>query len=486
MEENLVHSNLDFLKVLEKYTLESKLLACQKYSSRIMTCSMVDMTKAYQENIMPWEIEAFATYSIVYDNDNATEELDGKTFADTITLIRNYWHSGLIKAEKSGEYPEAFMMISALQQFPVQGVFLQKLYRYHYFFTFHNEKLDMRKVFFNKMGVNYEQLEEFAFLVFVGFSKEVQDVLPAFELQDTLTKIFSDKDALRLLSINKEDYKNELFSLYNNNVIDQYYGLKIQYIYPFISGKDFTYVPSPYLVIYAVTESILNRVTFKDNKILRAIGKEVIESYVYDIIEQLETVTWISPEFEYYKGRDKLLTSDVIAAEDDKVIFYDTKAITPSLKLRNFDAAEIEKDIRIYAEDVIQIYNQIKNYSQGLFQLDKSYTKENIFGIVVVLEDAVVSRKKVYEKAYSIIQETGDLSGEEMNYICSHIKVLPLRIIECMVLQNTSLMPELLSQLDKQKRWYDYTYSNSTTNNGLIPLYAQYEQDIKTRIRERV
>ena len=143
MEENLVHSNLDFLKILEKFTLESKLLACQKYSSRIMTCSQVDMGKAYQENIMPWEIEAFAAYSIVYNNDDATEELDGKTFADTITLIRNYWHSGLTAAEESGEYPEVFMMISALQQFPVQGVFLQKLFRYHYFFTYQNDKLDI-------------------------------------------------------------------------------------------------------------------------------------------------------------------------------------------------------------------------------------------------------------------------------------------------------------------------------------------------------
>lgn len=119
MEENLVHSSLDFLKVLERFTLESKLLACQKYSSRIMTCSQVDMVKAYEENIMPWEIEAFAAYSIVYDTNDATEELDGKTFADTITLIRNYWHSGLITAEENGEYPEVFMMISALQQFPV-------------------------------------------------------------------------------------------------------------------------------------------------------------------------------------------------------------------------------------------------------------------------------------------------------------------------------------------------------------------------------
>ena len=103
-----------------------------------MFCSKVDITKAYYENIMPWEIEAFAAHSIVYDNENATVELDGETFSDTITLIRNYWHNGLTEAENSGQYPETFMMISALQQFPGQGAFLQKLYRYHYFFTFQN------------------------------------------------------------------------------------------------------------------------------------------------------------------------------------------------------------------------------------------------------------------------------------------------------------------------------------------------------------
>lgn len=480
----MVHSNLDFLKVLENFTLESKMLACQKYSSRIMSSSMVDMTKAYRENIMPWEIEAFAAYSIVYDDENATDELDGETFADTITLIRNYWHDGLTEAENSGQYPEVFMMISALQQFPVQGIFLQKLYRYHYFFTFQNENLDMRKVFLEKIGVSYERLEEFAFLTFVGFSKEIHDIIPPLQLKSILEKILSDKEVLRVLSIEKEDYKRELFALYQDNIIDQYYGLKIQYVYPLISGKDFTYVPSPYLVINAVTESMLNRVTYKDNKIRRAIGKEVIESYLYEMMSQLSTVTWITSEFEYFKGKDSILSSDVISAEDDKVIFYDTKAITPSLKLRKFDAAEIEKDIQIYAEDVVQIYNQIKNYLQGLFQLDKTYTKDDIFGIVVVLEDAVVSRKKVYDKVFTILQENGDLLEEEKNYICSHIKILPLRAIECMVLQNTSLLPELLSQLDKPEEWYAYTYSNPTVDNGVIPMYAQYEKEIKTRVKK--
>lgn len=63
----------------------------------------------------------------------------------------------------------------------------------------------MRKVFFDKMGANYKQLEEFAFLVFLGFSKEAQDAIP-IDLQNILTRVFDDKDALRLLSIEKEEY----------------------------------------------------------------------------------------------------------------------------------------------------------------------------------------------------------------------------------------------------------------------------------------
>lgn len=484
MEENLGHSSLEFLKVLEKYTLESKMLACQKFSSRIMTSSKVDMFKAYEENIMPWELEAFAAYSIVYDKDEATEDLDSETFSKVITLIKNYWHDSLTVAEENGEYPEVFMMISALQQFPVQGVYLQKLFRYHYFFTFQNSRIDMRKIFFDKMGVNYEQLEDFAFLLFLANSKEVQDTITQSQIQRMTAKALSCKSVVELLSIEKEDYKKELQLLYNDNVIDQYYGLKIQYQYPIISisGKNFCYIPSPYLVINAVTESMLNRVTFRDNGLRRAIGKEVIENYLYNIVSQLNTVTWISHELLYKKGKNRLLTSDVIAAEDDKVIFYDSKAFTPSLKLRKFDSDEIEKDIRIYAEDVIQIYNQVENYLQGLFELDKDYSKNNIFGIVVVLEDAVVSRKKVYDEAFSILQETEDLSEEDKNYISGHIKVLPLRSVECMILQNTSLLSGLLAQLGKSERWYDYIYSDSTTENGLIPMYAQYECDIKSRI----
>lgn len=46
-------------------------------------------------------------------------------------------------------------------------------------------------------------------------------------------------------------------------------------------------MPSPYLVINAVTESMLNQLTEGDEKLRGDLGKEVLESYLYDIAIEL-------------------------------------------------------------------------------------------------------------------------------------------------------------------------------------------------------
>ena len=60
-----------------------------------------------------------------------------------------------------------------------------------------------------------------------------------------------------------------------------------------------------YLIINAATESMLNRITFQDNKLRRTIGKEVIESYLYDIISQLGTVTVSYTHLDVYKRQQE-------------------------------------------------------------------------------------------------------------------------------------------------------------------------------------
>lgn len=487
IDYKFLHSDLKALEKLENYTLESKMLASQQFSSRIMNGSEVDMDLAYSVNVMPWELEIFTAYSIIFNNDEATENIDSLSFANFITYIRNYWDIVWNELEKNGTYAESFMMRAAIQQLPVQGPILQKLFRYNYFFNFKNEKIDMVKEFISKFSTDYSSFEFAGFALFLLLSNSSFGKIDTNLHQRALIKIFSDKVLMSTLCIEKEKYITEMKSIYSDDLIKLYYGLKAHYWWPFIEEKNEIYMPSPFLIINAVTESMLNRLTLGNKELRDKIGKEVIENYLFDIYGQVEAVTWISKEIEYSIGRKKYKTSDVLVAEGDYFCFYDTKEMVPSLKVRELDKQEIEKDIGIYAKAVIQIYSQIQNYKLGYFELDKEYEQSNIFGAVVMLEDISLSRKKMYEKAFALLQEKGVyLSDEEKQFIKSHIKVVSLRQIETRVLENNSFLSCLIAQENSPEHWCDLNFMTPIKGNGFIAIYDEYCRKIKKKFKQFV
>lgn len=479
-DHTLLHSDLSGLEVLKNFSFESKMLISQQFSSRIMNGSEVDMSLAYSENIMPWELEIFTAYSVIFDDKDAFEKIDYETFARTITYIRNYWDTKWNEVEEDGTYPHAFMMRATIQQIPVQGLILQKLYRYNYIFNFQNDILNMKNVFSSKFGTNYLDFEFTAFATFLLLSKVSNDKTNPYLRQKALCKLFSNKPVMSVLCIDKTNYVNEMRKLYKDDLIKLYYGLKAHYWWPFIEGTDSIYIPSPFLVINAVTDSMLNRLTLGDDKLRRQIGKEILEQYLFDIYSQVSTVSWASKEIEYYVGRNLLLSPDVIIAENEYCCFFDTKEMVPSLKIRELDSEEIQNDIEIYAEAVKQIYTQIINCIKGHFKLDKEYEKNKIFGVIIMLEDIALSRQEMYDKSIELIRaQYSELNEEEKQYIRSHIKIVSLRQIELMVLQNSSFLPCLLKQENDPDHWNDLNFVIPTTDNGLIDSYQLYCDTMK-------
>lgn len=171
MKDSIIHSDLSYLEVLENYSFESKMLLCQKYACRIMDTSEVSMELALKENIMPWELETFVLFSVVYDNESVTEVLPGDVFAEVITTIRNYWHPELTIAEQNGTYADMFIMVNAIQQFPTQGLILQKLFRYAYIFNFENEKINFKQKFIEIYLTEYKSFDLAAFIVYLSACK---------------------------------------------------------------------------------------------------------------------------------------------------------------------------------------------------------------------------------------------------------------------------------------------------------------------------
>jgi hypothetical protein len=214
-------------------------------------------------------------------------------------------------------------------------------------------------------------------------------------------------------------------------------------------------------------------------------GKDVIERYLFDIYKEIPSVTWISPEIIYTIGRNEFRTPDVIVSEGDYCTFYDTKALSPSLKIRQFNQEEIEREIKIYADAILQVYQQIINFSDNHFNLDKGYDQKNLFGVAVVLEDAVVPKNKVYDKVFEMrIKKVGDITQEEKQYIHSHVKIVPLKEIELMVLQNMSFLSCLQEQEKNPEKWNDLTFATPNTEHGLLPMYHQFVLQIKKAVTD--
>ena len=116
----------------------------------------------------------------------------------------------------------------------------------------------------------------------------------------------------------------------------------------------------------AVTESLLTRVTNGNNLIREKIGKEIAQSYIEKILKECEVYDEVLPECEYYKRKQRFDSPDVLIMKGKQICFIDTKLSTPKLDIRKFDQRSIEKTILQYARYIIQVYNRVNDFCNGL------------------------------------------------------------------------------------------------------------------------
>lgn len=478
-------NNLSFLKELRKYTFESKMICAQIFSSRITGLdgiSIESITK-YTNMIVPSEIETFTLFSIIYDDVSANKEMNLEVFSKFITGIRNYWNPKLDSYTSKESLATDLFMLMALQQFSVQGSFLFKLFRYNYFFTYANDEIDMSKLFREKFVVEYREYAIFAYVLYAFTSLEFQNHSGKEFCATMVEFALRNKTVREHLTITKDDYVKELSEFYRGKVEDYFYGIKLQYLYPLIEGEKEIYIPSPYLVVNAVTESLLNRLTEGNNALRGLIGKEVIESYLFTIYGNLSSVSWKSREISYKDG--KCLSPDVLVSDSGCFIFFDTKSKTPSLKLRQLEKKVIEKDIDIYSDNIVQLYQRILDYLNGDFTLDRRYSKDEIFAVSVILEDSYINRVLIYMQAFEKLKNMGySLDDKEKEFIHSRIKIMSLRQIEDYVLRNQSIIPILCKQAESPDMWDDYQFGEEFYSEKYLDVFNIFHSSLLDGIKE--
>ena len=85
-------------------------------------------------------------------------------------------------------------------------------------------------------------------------------------------------------------------------------------------------------------------------------------------------------------GKDNHEAQDLIIETDKGGIFIETKLLTPSAKQRHIEGND-EVFIKRVGEAILQIYDNITNFTKGLFNpFHHQIAIDNIFGLVVFIK----------------------------------------------------------------------------------------------------
>lgn len=480
------------LKTLTKYTFLEKMLVAQSCAQQLMHYDHLVLFPDQTSNtVMPWEIESFAQLAILSTGNNPTRSFranNNKEFYKIITTIRNFLPPKLEAEINTPEFANDFFRACGMVQFKPQKYALNRLYRYDYFWSFKNDKIDMPQVFGdNYKGLSYDYFMELAILIYFSASLKGNS--------SNIFRYISMKhfDAIKLLSITREDYiarQTEKNAGDINNVV---YGFNYLYPYPFIEFNDNIFMPVPYLIIDAICESLITRVTNGNDRLREDIGKFVAQSYIEHILNDENIYEEVVPEIQYKIGRQTIDAPDVMVKDGEMFCFIDSKLSTPKLSLRNFNETDLEQNIKQYAKNVRQIYNRIKDFLDGMFYPFSSATTINetkVFGIVVVFENAFIFKSKILTKVF---QDLGiDNDSEEATYIKSNIYITDLSDIESIASGSGNIFSALELKRDNPKRWddmglcSDVAFDEHTKPQSLLDFEAKTRAILKENLAHMI
>ncbi len=448
----------NIVDTLRHYPFVEKMNISQSYATQLMDTTKLSLFDN-PNVIYPWELEVFAEFALFADGNNPDKSFrsdNGSVFFDIINTIRNYEHP-FLKERKDVDFVNAYIMATGLQQFRFQENILYRLYRYDYFWNFINENINMPNIFSQKFdGLCYSQFQELAALVFFfGSFKAHSNVIVKIILHRY-------RSIIEHLKITREEYQCRQSDKNDDNFDNAVYGFNYLHSFPFVECKNVIFFPLPYLIIDAITDSLLTRATYDDNHLRENVGLYVAQSYIESIFKECDIYEEVLPETEYRIKKRKIDSPDIMIKNGDDFCFIDTKLSTPKLEIRKFNQEEIDLTIGRYAKNVIQMYNRIKDFIDGHYYPFTDITTVdpvNIFGIVAVLEEAYISRRQIYSEA---IRKLGIHSeSEEAKFIQEHIKFTNFKDLESFAFHSQDIFVALKEKAKNPKDWNDMGLYNS-------------------------
>ena len=355
----------DIPRTLKRYSFVEKMNILQTWSRKTMNLNGVIDRNERGKTPFPWELETLLLFSVTSQEwRQGRFDRNDRNFVAMINCIRNHPHPIVDKLKGTNDLVNELFVALGSVQFEAQEYPYYKLYRYYWYFSFVNSKVNMPEIFREKLGSDYKRYAVLAmslWMILWGNEYKVSPEVYTFILSQFPME-------LSHLTITRKEYKIQLKNI-TASIDDYMYCLRPSYTYPFVEEQGVVYLPLPHLLMRSVTSSMLYRITQDDNHLAQLIGKEVLEPYLYQIVLRSGLFDEVYPEQEYVFHRNKKRTLDVLTRKEGHYVFFDSKMYTPRRDLRIFDQDAYQWDIDRLATNCQQIYEHIRNRFPSQYNL---------------------------------------------------------------------------------------------------------------------
>ena len=439
----------------------------QIHSARTITPVGVVDARTLREIPSPWELETFVMLSIKAE-EWKFDDFRGKNihaFKKMINCIRNEAHP--LMGQTDGEsFLTWILALLASVQFEIQEHYPFKFFRFNYFFSFVNEKINMPQVFREKFGCDYYEYSLLGHILWLAFTaKEVtQEVFTA------IVRYFPIPVSQLILS--RQAYINSLDKI-TTDPVNYLYCLRPSYSYPFVEYKGEIFCPLPHLLRRATTSSLMHRLTDGDPKLMELIGKEVYEDYLFTIIKESGIFDEAIPEREYIFQKKTRRTADVMARKGNDYVFFDSKSFTPKSAIRTFSQEALEKDVERLAKSCAQVYRHIRQRFPNeycCFDNTPQNPEYNIYGLVVVQENPYIRAHAIYRKTAEILGILED--SDEFAWLYTHVGLTSIYSVERFCFTGTEMITSL--QETSNEETMSHAWLNGDIKSKII--YKRHEE----------
>lgn len=443
----------EILKKLNRYSFDDKINSLRDFSKEIL----INGKQIVKNEILPWELDSFL-YLILYSNEkNIQHHIPSKQWTKDFTNILNSIRMDTDNTININSGIEDIYNTYSLQQIDYQTREIYfEIYRANYVF---NCK-EMKKLFRDNFKTTYSQIANLCFLLYYLLKENISQ-------EDINFLIDKYKSAIKVITIDKNSFIEQDKRI---NPEIKYYNFcfKLFKLYLFIQHNGRIYMPLPHNIKYVCSDFLFNYLTTQsgvkaiDDENRKFLG-ESLEKYLYHILTLYYNKKNILKEFEYEKNREKVRSADCLVIHDSYVLMFDSKSSIPSTGLYvNNEIKKCDK-IRQYIENINQMYKKINDYE--FYQASKklpSIEKNNIYAIIVLLQDSFFIKNKIYEEYFNI--KKIDVKSDEAKYIKKHIIFIDIKDLEKYLFYGYNVYLGILDM-------------NSKDNNGRLPHISNYSEE---------